>query len=144
MLFLAASNSVNASPIDTSGDYHLGLTYMCCSKHVDDADNERHNGIGLTLTLPESDSMFGGATFGAMTYTNSHNEDSILVSVSKEFWDIADTVHIGIGAGVASGYEEEMNIPVAAWATIRYKWFVITHVPLTVTTIGLHIPITAF
>lgn len=124
--------------------YTVGLTYMCCSKHTSEADNEQHNGVGLSLSLPESDSMFGGATLGVMGYNNSHNQDSIMLYVSKEFWDIAEQVHIGVGAGIASGYQDEMAIPAAAWVHARYKWIVITHIPLTVTTIGLHIPLAAF
>jgi len=125
-------------------EYRAGFLYLCCSKHTSRADNENHQGIGLSLTVPESDSIFGGATFGLIAFENSHNKDSVMLLVTKEFWDIADAVHIGLGAGVASGYEGDMAIPVAGWVQARYKWIVVTHIPLTVTTIGLHIPLTNF
>ena len=127
--------------------YVVGFNYLCCSKHRpgSDATNETHHGLGLTLTLPKNEeSMFGGATFGVMTYENSHDKTSWLLSVSKEFWHPAENFHIGLGAGLVSGYEEELSAPFGAWLSLRYKWIVVTTVPTEVIAIGLHIPIAVF
>ena len=141
LILLAALLSTNA--IAANDDYTFGIYYLCCSEHGpmdSDATNEVHNGLGLTLTLPESDSITSKATFGITSYTNSHDKQSIMISVSKEFWNIADEVHIGLGAGIASGYQDHLSVPAAAWVSARYKWVVVTHVPLAVTTLGFHIP----
>ena len=117
-------------------DFRIRLNTLNFSEHHNDKKggyNEVHNGIGLSLIDED------GWGYGFMRFRNSFGDMASTLYVSKEFWQVGD-IHIGAGGGIVHGYND-LKPPLGAWFTARYKWVVIGHIPLTVTSIGLSIPI---
>jgi len=48
---------------------------------------------------------------------------------------------VALGVGAATGYEDHVSIPVAPFFSIKYGWVVFTHIPMSVTTVGLKVPV---
>lgn len=120
---------------DASGEYQLRLNLLPWSYHhgSTSATNERHKGIGLSLTLPND------VTYGVMHYENSFDDRGWMVSMSTEFspyWGL----HPGLGVGYAPEYEKSGHSVAIGWLSLRYKWFTLLTAPTEVSTIMLSIP----
>lgn len=113
--------------------YHLNL--LPVSKHHGDTDttNERHSGVGFSVTLPNN------ATYGAMHYTNSYGDDGWMVSTSVKQRDC--NLCFGLGVGYAPAYKETDNSTILGWASVSYGWVTILTVPTEVTALVLSIPL---
>lgn len=119
-------------------DFVYRINYLGFSEHHGSTNttNETHNGLGISVTLPNN------MTFGYMNYTNSYDKNSNMLSLSTEFLHNGN-LHIGIGGGYVTGYEDEQEYPLLGWGSVRYKWLLITAVPGEVTAVGLTIPLEA-
>jgi len=113
---------------------YLGFSYH----HIEDPEvnNEEHHGFGFSLVEPSNN-----ARFGFIRYKNSYSDMSNLLWGSVEVGSYKD-VSFDIGGGLVSGYGDKLALgPVLGWATARYKWFYVNHIPTQVTAIGLSIPL---
>ena len=113
--------------------YHLNL--LPVSEHHGDTDttNERHNGVGFSVTLPNN------ATYGAMHFTNSYGDEGWMVSTSVKQRDC--NLCFGLGVGYAPAYEETDNSTIIGWASVSYGWVSLLTVPTEVTALVLSIPL---
>lgn len=116
--------------------YKLNLLPKSWHHGSTNATNERHKGVGLSVTTP-----WNGITYGAMHYTNSFGDDGFMVSISKEYKPVFGLFYPGIGAGYAPSYKESGHKPGIAWVQLRYKWVTMMSAPGEVTTFVFSIPL---
>ena len=116
--------------------YQYKLNLLPVSYHNDrSADyNERHRGVGLSVTTPDH------YTFGVMHYTNSQSRDGLLVSASMEFHRNC-SLCVGAGLGLAPAYAKDDLSPAVGWISFRYKWVSILSLPSVVTALVVSMPI---
>lgn len=137
LIGLMAINSAIAAedPLeDNAGNLtavYLPLSYHWSRGH---SFNEVHHGIGLGLGIGN------GLTVGAMRYRNSFGDMTTLASLDNHMgcWK---EICFSVGGGYAWGYGENMMIPVAAWAGVRWKFLKFNTIPGVVTTVSILIPL---
>jgi len=116
--------------------YKLNLLPKSWHHGSTNATNERHNGVGLSVTTP-----WNGITYGAMHYKNSFGHNGYMVAISKEFKPFFGLLYPGIGAGYAPAYTKSGHKPGIAWIAIRYKWVTMMSAPGEVTTFVFSVPL---
>lgn len=125
------------SPVQAEDDYEFKyrLNLLPWSTHHgdNDATNETHNGIGVSVTLPNN------ATYGIMHFENSYGDEGFMFSLSAELEEDC-TVCFGVGIGFAPAYSESDNSPVLGWGSVRYKYVQLLVVPTEVTAVLFTIP----
>ena len=134
-LFLVSMSMV--SRCEASDKYQLKLNLLPWSYHhgSNSATNERHRGVGLSLTLPND------ITYGVMHYKNSYGDNGWNYSVSTEFDPYFWGIKPGLGVAYAPAYEKSGHQVVIGWLSLRYKWISLLTAPGEVSTIMLSIPI---
>jgi len=124
---------------------YVRLNLMPWSHHnnIQDTDvtNEKHNGIGLSLTMPTDPDQLLSMTYGLMHYTNSYGDNGLLVSVATETTRSWAGIHYGVGIGLAPAYEESDHEPVIGWVSFRYGWVTVLTAPSVVTAVMFSIPL---
>ena len=129
---------VSLAPVKAAEDntFKLNLSYMPVSRHWDrDKEyNEVHHGVGINMGVGEH------YTVGVMRFRNSYGDMSTLLSLNKEIkcWS---EICVGAGGGYAWGYKNHLNIPVAAWGTVRWKFIQIAVVPGSVSSLSFILPL---
>lgn len=120
---------------EASEKLNLKLNFLPWSVHhgSTNATNERHKGIGLSITPNRF-------TYGIMYYENSFDDRGWMVSTSYQFRKVC-TVCIGVGAGYAPTYAESGHNVYLGWLSIRHKWVTLLTAPGEVTALMLSIPI---
>ena len=137
IIFIIVSSVLLMAQCEASGDISYKLNLLPKSWHhgSTNATNERHKGVGLSMTLPN------GFTYGAMHYTNSFGDDGWMASISREYKPIFGVFYPGIGAGYAPAYTESGHKPAIAWVMLRYRWITMMSAPGEVTTFMFSIPL---
>jgi hypothetical protein len=121
-------------------DLYLGLNLMPFSRHHGEyrntTTNEKHNGVGLSVTTDER------VSFGLMHYTNSYGRKGWSLSVTKEFESLCVfQVCPGIGGAFASAYLADGQSPILGWLQVRYKFITVITLPSVVTAVIFTVPL---
>ena len=96
-----------------AADNEIKLTTLNQSWHFSrENQNENHKGVGLEY-------HFEDKHLGLITFTNSHNDSSVVAYIGEEYFEIHD-IHLGLIAGAATGYDDLQEV---AGVTARYKYF---------------------
>lgn len=129
-----------AATSEASDNLDLSLNFLLVSEHHGETDttNENHKGIGLSL------SPHPRVSVGVMNYTNSYDNNSTLLYVHTTYGCLSE-VCFGVGGGYVSGYGDKLSqplgIPLIAYGTVRWKYFVINFVPTEITALALTFPL---
>lgn len=115
--------------------YKLNLLPKSWHQGQTNATNERHKGVGLSVTLPN------GITYGAMHYKNSFGDNGWMVSAAKEYEPLFGLIYPGIGMGYAPSYAKSGHEVGLVWVQLRYKWVTMMSAPGEVTAFVFSIPL---
>jgi len=117
--------------------YHLNFLPKSWHHGSTHATNERHKGVGLSVTTP-----WNGITYGLWHYKNSYSDNGWMVTVGKEKLEpLFGLIYPGIGVGYAPAYEKSDHDTGIAWISLRYRWVTLMSAPGNVTTFVWSVPI---
>lgn len=115
--------------------YKLNLLPKSWHHGSTNATNERHEGVGLSVTMPN------GYTYAAMHFKNSYGDNGWMIGASKEFKPLFGVIYPGFGVGYAPSYAESGHSTAIAWLAFRYRWVTMMTAPGEVTTFVFSIPL---